>query len=155
MPIGAFVGTREVWEAVFSENPLMHTSTFGGNPLACSAALAAINVIRRDDLPARAAKVGGDFIAQLRAVQVKHPKAVHDVRGMGLMIGVEFTHEEVGELCIGGLARRGVIVAYTLNNPKVIRFEPPLIISEGDLSKVAAAFDESIAEAIEMLEGIL
>ncbi len=155
MPIGAFVGTPEIWEAVFSENPLMHTSTFGGNPLACTAALTAINVIRRDDLASRAARVGGGFIAQLRAVQEKHPKAVHDVRGMGLMIGVEFTHEEVGELCIGGLVRRGVIVAYTLNNPKVIRFEPPLIISEDDLTRVAAAFDESITEAIEMLEGIL
>ncbi|MBP6964228.1 MAG: aminotransferase class III-fold pyridoxal phosphate-dependent enzyme [Armatimonadetes bacterium] len=155
MPIGAFVGTPEVWEAVFSENPLMHTSTFGGNPLACAAALAAIEVIRRDDLSGRSAKLGAGFKAKLEAVREKHPKALAEVRGMGLMIGVEFTHEDVGELVIGGLARRGVIAAYTLNNPKVLRFEPPLIITEEQIATVVSAFDESVAEALEMLEGIL
>ena len=155
MPIGAFIATPEIWEAVFSENPLMHTSTFGGNPLACTAALTAINVIRRDNLSERSAGLGDIFIGKLRTVQQKHPKALAEVRGMGLMIGVEFTHEDVGELVIGGLARRGVIAAYTLNNPKVIRFEPPLIITEDQIDKVVGIFDESIAEALEMLEGIL
>ncbi len=155
MPIGAFIAIPEIWESVFSENPLMHTSTFGGNPLACTAALTAINVIRRDNLSDRSAKLGEMFIRELRAVQAKHPKALAEVRGMGLMIGVEFAHEDVGELVIGGLARRGVIAAYTLNNPKVIRFEPPLIIAEEELGRVAGIFDESIAEALEMLEGIL
>ena len=155
MPIGAFIAIPEIWESVFSENPLMHTSTFGGNPLACTAALTAINVIRRDNLSDRSAKLGEMFIAKLRAVQAKHPKALAEVRGMGLMIGVEFAHEDVGELVIGGLARRGVIAAYTLNNPKVIRFEPPLIITEEQIDQVVGIFDESIAEALEMLEGIL
>ena len=155
MPIGAFTATPEVWESVFRENPLMHTSTFGGNPLACRAAIAAINVTMRDDLPARAAKMGEKLISKLKAVREKHPKALSDVRGMGLMIGVEFEHEDVGELVIGGLARRGVIVAYALNNPKVIRFEPPLIISEAEIEKVAVALDEAVAEALEMLEGIV
>lgn len=155
MPIGAFIAIPEIWEAVFSENPLMHTSTFGGNPLACTAALTAINVIRRDNLSERSARLGASFIAKLKAIREKYPKALAEVRGMGLMIGVEFTHEDVGELVIGGLARRGVIAAYTLNNPKVIRFEPPLIITEEQLDQVVGIFDESIAEALEMLEGIL
>ena len=155
MPIGAFTATPEIWEAVFRENPLMHTSTFGGNELACRAAIAAINVTLRDNLAERAEKLGVGFIAKLRAVREKHPKALQDVRGMGLMIGVEFTHEDVGELVIGGLARRGVIAAYALNNPKVIRFEPPLIITEDEMDKVVAAFDEAITEAQEMLEGIV
>jgi len=155
MPIGAFIGTPDVWEALFRENPLMHTSTFGGNPLACRAAIAAVEVTLRDRLPARAAELGEYFISQLETVKEKHPKALADVRGKGLMIGVEFTHEDVGELVIGGLCRRGVIAAYTLNNPKVIRFEPPLIITMEEIDTVVNAFDEAISEAVDMLDGIL
>lgn len=155
MPIGAFVGTPEVWEAMFRENPLMHTSTFGGNPLACRAAMAAIHVTRYRDLPAMAAKRGAYFLDKLRTVWQKHSSAIADVRGIGLMIGVEFAHEDVGELVIGGLCRRGVIAAYALNNPKVIRFEPPLIITEEEMDKVVNALDEAVAEALEMLEGIV
>ena len=155
MPIGAFVGTPEVWDAVFRDNPLMHTSTFGGNELSCRAALAAIEVTEREHLPERAAELGKKFIAGLDEVRTKHPKALHEVRGLGLMIGVEFTHEDIGELVIVGLSRRGVIAAYTLNNPKVIRFEPPLIITEDQIGWVVSAFDESVAEALIMLEGIV
>jgi putrescine aminotransferase len=155
MPIGAFMGTPQIWDAMFRENPLMHTSTFGGNPLSCRAAIEAINVTLRDDLPARAARLGNIFIEKLRTVKEKYPKALEDVRGMGLMIGVEFTHEDVGELVIGGLCRRGVIAAYTLNNPKVIRFEPPLIITESEIEKVVGALDESVGEVLGMLEGIM
>ena len=155
MPIGAFIGTPEIWEAMFRENPLLHTSTFGGNPLACRAALAAIHVTRFRDLPGRAARLGDYFLGKLRSVKDKHPKALADVRGLGLMIGVEFVHEDVGELVIGGMARRGVIAAYTLNNPKVIRFEPPLIIKEEEIDTVIGAFDESIVEALEMVEGFV
>jgi len=155
MPIGAFIGTPEVWEAMFRENPLMHSSTFGGNPLACRAAIAAIHATRFRDLPGRAVKLGEYFIGKLRQIKDKHPKALTEVRGLGLMIGVEFVHEDVGELAIGGLARRGVIAAYTLNNPKVIRFEPPLIITEEEIDTVVTAFDEAITEALEMLEGII
>jgi putrescine aminotransferase len=155
VPIGAFISTPEVWESLFRENPLMHTSTFGGNPLACRAAIAAINVTLRERLPERAARLGESFINQLKVLKDKYPKALADVRGKGLMIGVEFTHEDIGELVIGGLCRRGVIAAYTLNNPRVIRFEPPLIISEEEIATVVGAFSESIGEALDMLEGII
>jgi putrescine aminotransferase len=155
MPIGAFMGTPEVWESVFRENPLIHTSTFGGNPLACRAGIAAINVTLRENLPARAAKLGEVMLSGLRTVAVKYPKALAEVRGLGLMIGVEFTHEDIGELVIAGLAKRGVVAAYTLNNPKVIRFEPPLIITEEQVCKVLEIFDEAVDEALQMLEGIV
>jgi putrescine aminotransferase len=155
MPIGALVATPEIWEAVFRENPLIHTSTFGGNPLACRAAIAAIHATRFYDLPNHAARLGDYFMAKLRAVKEKHPGALEDVRGLGLMIGVEFAEADVGELVIGGLARRGVIAAYTLNNPKVIRFEPPLIITDEEIDTIATAFDEAVGEAVEMLKGIM
>lgn len=155
MPIGAFIGTPDVWEALFRENPLMHTSTFGGNPLACRAAIAAVEVTLRERLPARASELGAYFMTQLETIREKYPQVLADVRGKGLMIGVEFTHEDVGELVIGGLCRRRVIAAYTLNNPTVIRFEPPLIISKEEIDTVVNAFDEAVGEAVEMLDGIL
>jgi len=98
--------------------------------------------------------MGNYMMKGLRSVAEKYPKALEEVRGMGLMIGVEFAHEDVGELVIGGLSRRGVIAAYTLNNPKVMRFEPPLIITEQEIDKVVIALDEAIAEITEMLQGI-
>jgi putrescine aminotransferase len=152
MPIGAFIGTPEIWEAVFRENPLMHTSTFGGNPLACRAAIEAIKITLRDDLPSKAAHAGEYLKGKLAAMAGKYPKALTDVRGLGLMVGVEFTHEDIGELTIAGLARRGVIVAYALNNPKVMRFEPPLIITDKEIDTVVWAFEEAVAEALAMLE---
>lgn len=153
MPIGAFMGTPDVWE-VFEENPLLHTSTFGGNPLACRAAIAAIEVTLEENLPARAAVMGERFISGLRAVAAKHPGTLEEVRGLGLMIGVQFASEEIGELSISGMSGRGVIAAYTLNNPKVMRFEPPLIITEEQVDQALTAFDEAVAEAAEMVREV-
>lgn len=154
MPIGVTMSTPRVWERVFSENPLIHTSTFGGNPLACAAGIAAIEVIQEEGL-ARASRVRGDqMLAGLREVRARYPDAITEVRGKGLMIGVEFAVKDVAELTINGMAQRGVIAAYTLNNPKVIRIEPPLIISESQVDQAVNALGESVAFASEMLAGL-
>jgi putrescine aminotransferase len=70
------------------------------------------------------------------------------------MIGVDFVVKDVAELTINGMARRGVIAAYTLNNPNVIRIEPPLIITERQVDTAVHAFGEAVAEAVELLEGL-
>jgi putrescine aminotransferase len=154
MPIGATVSTSEIWDRVFGDNPYIHTSTFGGNQLACTAGLAAIEATLDERLPQRAAERGAQLLAGLRAVQHGMPGTLQEARGQGLMIGVEFAITDVAELTINGMARRGVIAAYTLNNPKVIRFEPPLIVSAEQVDAAIAAFRESVAEALELLEGI-
>lgn len=153
VPIGAFIGTPRTWE-VFKYNPLIHSSTFGGNPLACSAALAAIEVIENEDLVARSATQGDKLMGALRATQAKYPQCVKEVRGKGLMIGVEFPHEDIGALVIVGLLQRNVIAAYTINNPTAIRFEPPLIISDEQVAWAARAFDEAVAQTVDLLEDI-
>jgi putrescine aminotransferase len=154
MPIGVTMATAEIWDRAFGENPLIHTSTFGGNPLACAAAIATIDVILEEDLCSKAEVRGQRLLAGLRSVQTELPHALNAVRGMGLMIGVEFAVKDVAELTINGMARRGVIAAYTLNNPNVIRFEPPLIVSEAEIDTAVAAFRESVREAFSMLEGL-
>ncbi len=151
MPIGATMGTAAVWEAIFSENPLMHTSTFGGNPLACAAALATLEIIETEGLCAKATAMGARMMNGLREMQSRHSDMVSDVRGMGLMIGVEFSMDEVGELVIAQMTKRGVIAAYTLNNPRVIRIEPPLIINEAQVDFAVEVFESAIAETSELL----
>ena len=129
MPLGAIVGTEAIWDAVYSQNPLSHTSTFGGNPLACAAGLAGIEVIQEEGLVQRSEVLGVQLKDGLQEVANKHSNWVKEVRGRGLMVGFEFQEDEVGELVVAQLLKYGVCVAYALNNPRVLRLEPPLIIS--------------------------
>lgn len=151
MPIGATVATSAVFERVFSENPLAHTSTFGGNPLACAAGLASIQVVEEEGLCERAKLIGGILKQGLQHVADRHSDLVSEVRGRGLMIGVEFTMDDVGELTIAQMVKRGLVAAYTLNNRRVIRFEPPLIMTAEQATWAAQTFGESVAETAEVL----
>lgn len=153
MPLGAFASTPEIWAAL-EVNPLIHSSTLGGNPLACAAGLAAIREITRLNLPARAAALGEVALSRLRELQQRHPDIISEVRGRGLFIGVQFTDSDIAGLVIAGLAQRRVIAAYTLNNPCVIRIEPALTISEDDLNRGIDALGEAVAQAEELVEGL-
>lgn len=146
MPIGAIVGTQEVWQA-FEENPFIHTSTFGGNPLACTAGLATIQVLE-EELLVDGAKFRGEYLLQkLQYLQEKYPAIVSQVRGMGLMIGIEMTDEGWGGFVMSELFQQGILVAYALNNPKVIRLEPPLIISKEQLDRLVLAMGKAVEKA--------
>jgi putrescine aminotransferase len=151
MPLGALIGTAAIWEAIYAQNPLAHTSTFGANPLACAAGLAGLQVLEDEGLVARSAAMGAHMLAALRAVQANHAEWVAEVRGRGLMVGVEFALDEVGELVVAQLMKRGVCVAYALNNPRVLRFEPPFLIDGAQIDFVAEALDGAIGETAEML----
>ena len=87
LPIGAF-WVREKFAGLLSAGT--HASTFGGTPLACAVALRILNVIERDDLAGNAWRIGNFLLDRLRDLQRKYPKVLRDVRGSGLMIGVEF-----------------------------------------------------------------
>ncbi len=150
MPIGAFSATAEVWKA-FEPNPLLHSSTFGGNELACAAGLATIEVLLSEDLPAKVAVLGDELIAGLRAVAAKYPGTITEVRGKGLLIGVEFTDRDIAALVIAGFAQQRILAAYTLNNPCVIRFEPPLIVTRAQIARVLEAFDSAVAGVMDLL----
>ncbi len=142
MPIGAFISTEKLWEK-FIEAPLLHTSTFGGNPLACAAAIKTIEIMKRDNLAEKTAENGQYFIEHLNTLKDKYPTVIKEVRGKGLLIGLEFTKEGVGGMLMSEVIDRGLLVAYTLNNEKIIRIEPPLIITKGEIDKVISILDES------------
>jgi len=155
MPIGATLATPAIWNKVFHENPFIHTTTFGGGELACTAALAALEVTLEEDLPTRAAKNGAYFLDGLKRIQAEHPNILKEARGLGLMLGVEFTDSDIGKLVIGTMVHRGVIAAYTLNNPKVIRFEPPLIITRPQIDQVLEVFAAGVQDAIALLGDLI
>lgn len=146
MPLGASVGTERAFAAL-SENPLLHSSTLGGNPLACAAGIAALQVLREEGLSERADELGRMFLATLQQIADDHSAMVQEVRGKGLLIGVEFHDEMAALLVMVGMVQRRVLVAYTQNNQKVIRIEPPLVITKEQLQRVADAFAEATATA--------
>nr|WP_092067476.1 aminotransferase class III-fold pyridoxal phosphate-dependent enzyme [Dendrosporobacter quercicolus]NSL46611.1 aminotransferase class III-fold pyridoxal phosphate-dependent enzyme [Dendrosporobacter quercicolus DSM 1736]SDL57360.1 putrescine aminotransferase [Dendrosporobacter quercicolus] len=151
MPVGAFTARPKLWDKYIT-SPFLHTSTFGGNPLACAAAIAAINVLLTDRLPEKAAQSGVYFIGELQKLQQAFPAVIQEVRGRGLMIGIEMTKEGIGGFLMSELINCGVLAAYTLNNPKVIRIEPPLIISRELIDKVIAVLAEAMEKANDMIE---
>lgn len=141
MPAGAIVAKEEVFKSWFP-NPFMHTTTFGGNPLACSAAIATIGVLIEEKLPERAAIVGEYFLNKLKEAAEGHEEKVLEIRGQGLMIGIEFHQDEIGYEVSKGMFDRGILVAGTLINSKTIRIEPALTISYEEVDQVVATFKE-------------
>lgn len=145
MPLSAFISTPEIWQ-VLEENPFIHSSTFGGNPLACAAGIAAINVTLEEDLPGQAAVTGEFLLKSFKEIQSRYPQYLIDVRGKGLLIGLEFIDNEFGYSIASGLFRRGVLVAGTLLNSKVIRIEPALNISRELLAEVLNVFEDTMKD---------
>ena len=151
VPIGAYVARAAVWNAAYARAPLMHTSTFGGNELACAAALAALEVLLTDDLTANARRRGAELLAGARAVAQRYPQAIAAVRGAGLLVGVELTNEGYAGTIIPELLHRGVTAAWTLNAQRVIRLEPPLIVSRAQIAAAVRALGEAVGVAVERL----
>jgi len=145
MPAGAVVAREEVFKSFFP-NPFMHTTTFGGNPLACAAAIATFNVLIEENLPARAQELGEYMMKGLKEAAAGHADKVMEVRGLGLLIGIEFHNDEIGYEVSKGLFDNGVLVAGTLINAKTIRIEPPLTITYEEADRVIAAFKKVLAQ---------
>src|SRR5438093_226455 len=147
---GAFTGRPALWKAL-ETNPYLHSSTFGGNPLACVAGIATIRVIQDEHLVERAADLGGYLMARLEALARRHPGVVKQVRGKGLLVGVEFTDPDIVLLVTAEALQRGVIVFYSLNNPSTFRIAPPLVISRAQLDRAVEALEEAVAAAETLL----
>ena len=119
---------------------------FGGNPLACVAAIANIHVLLEEKLPERAEKMGNEMINKLKALRRRFPKLCVDVRGKGLMIGLEFPTDAIGYEVAKGLFDRGVLVAGTLFSAKTIRIEPPLTITQQELTMAVDTIEKVFKE---------
>jgi len=154
LPIGAYVARPAAWNAAYAKAPLIHTSTFGGNPLACAAALAALDVLRDENLTANARVRGDQLLLGARTIAAEYPSVVREVRGLGLLCGVELRNEGYGGTIIPEMLKAGVTVAWTLNQQRVIRLEPPLIVTAEEVLRALVALRAAIGAAHERL-GVL
>ncbi|MEW6231901.1 MAG: aminotransferase class III-fold pyridoxal phosphate-dependent enzyme [Chloroflexota bacterium] len=146
LPLSGIAAPRRLME---KWPPGAHGGTFGGNPVACAAAEATIKVIQQEGLLSNALRQGERLLTGLRALQPSHP-VLGDVRGLGLMVGVEFITpkgapnpervKQVREACL----QRGLVLITCGPQDQVIRFVPPLIVNE-----------EQIAQALEIFEAAL
>jgi putrescine aminotransferase len=145
MPLSAFMSTPDIWK-VLEPNPFVHSSTFGGNPLACAAGIAAINVTLEEDLPGQAAATGEYFLGELKKLEAQYRDVLLEARGRGLLLGLEFVDEDFGYAVSAGLFKRGVLVAGTLLNSKTIRIEPALNVPRHIVDQVLQALDDTLRE---------
>jgi acetylornithine/N-succinyldiaminopimelate aminotransferase len=135
--IGACLATEA---AAKGFTPGSHASTFGGNPLACAAALAVLEVILEDqDILGHCSRMGEHFLKALLDLQGRCP-AVAEVRGLGLLIGVEVTCD--AREVVDGLRKRGILANAT--SDRVLRFVPPLIVTQAEIDRVVTTLGEVI-----------
>ena len=142
-PLSAFTARAEIAAAY---KPGDHLSTFGGNPVSCAAALANIEYMQKEDLPGRATELGNYAMGKLRELQKQNP-LIGDVRGLGLMIGVELIRDEKktpasseAEAIRDGLLKEGVLVGVGGVYGNVIRFQPALVITRQQIDRALGAF---------------
>lgn len=158
VPIGAFITTDEIWRKAYGgmERCLLHTSTFGGNARACAAGLATIEILCRDEgrIISETGTKGQRFLEKLK--KLEHHSLVKEVRGKGLLAGIEFNQPQVLPGVVKHLLEENfaplvaadlksefkILTAYTFNNPSVIRLEPPLLVTDEQLSYVAESLDK-------------
>ena len=148
LPIGAMVARGEVMRAW---QPGEHGSTFGGNAVACAAAVAVVETMERERTWERAATLGAKVMKRVRSWQDRFP-SLADVRGLGLMIGLEFLHPdrspdaEVVEAVRAAALRRDLLLLACGTDENVIRLVPPLTIPEDELEAGLRRIEESLAE---------
>jgi putrescine aminotransferase len=146
MPITGIIARKHLWENML-ENPwILGSPTFGGNPLSCSAAIAAIKYTVEWDIPKMAAEKGDYILNKLNDYQGKYPAILKAVRGRGLLIGMEFPTDKIGFELAKDLFDQRVLVGGTLNNARVIRIEPPAIISYEQIDIVLRCLEKTLAK---------
>lgn len=175
VPIGAIMTTNKIWKRAYgtSETALLHTSTFGGNTFASVAGIKAIEVMMRERLAFMASNRGQFMISRLNDLRFDFPSAIKEIRGLGLLIGIEMQPSSSSMASLSALdpeiAQNGtgsivvkrlfqehqILTAFTMNNPSVIRLEPPLTITWAQLDRFIDAFRDVLETYDESLSRVL
>ncbi len=135
VPIGAFIASDKV-AAAFQAGD--HGSTFGGNPLACAAANVVLDTVSRPEFLAQVARVGAYLRQKLESLQQQYPSLITEVRGAGLMLGMQLT--KPGRDIVNACLEQGAIINCTAGD--VLRFVPPLIAEEKDVDELIAILEK-------------
>ncbi len=138
MPMGAFVASKEIFEAFMYNPPLNHVTTFGGHPVSCAAALANLNEL-----------LSGDYLEKAKLIEKKTKeklkgKGIVEVRGKGAMLGLQLESKELTQKVVEQCFSLGILLGWTLHSDTLIRLAPPLIIEEDHLNDVLTVIMMSI-----------
>jgi len=139
LPLGAILTTNRV---ASSMHPGMHGTTFGGGPLACAVAIEFVRVL--DDLLDHVREVGTYFSQQLEGLKAKHG-CIREVRGMGLMLGMELESADIAKAVVSVLLQNKILINRT--HETVLRFLPPYIIQEKHVDHVIRALDSALSSS--------
>lgn len=147
-PVGAFISRDEIADTYTRPG----ASTLGGNPVTAAAALATLEVIKKDNLPARAAELGIYLKNGLFELMRRH-SIIGDVRGLGLMVGAELVNpdkspaSETVDIIVEKMKDRGILIGKNGPNRNVLAFQPPLVITRDDIDSLLNNLDDVLAEA--------
>jgi putrescine aminotransferase len=146
-PISAVFYNEKVNRFV-AENPDAIQSGSGGSDLGCVTGQAVIDYMLKNDIPGHVAKMGDYIGERVLKLADKHKGLVKEVRRKGLMMGLEYTHDMMGPMMSYYLGLNGVFAVFSGNNPKVMRFMPPLVISETEADKLLSAMDSAMTSVL-------
>ena len=144
LPLGAFCGGDALIGELAHDPPLGHITTFGGHPLSCATGLASLEVIVGERLWERAAALGDQFRTRIGALAAPEIVAI---RGIGMLIGVEFAQAPIARRFVAEALARGVVINWTLNAERVVRLAPPLTITAAELDFALAVMTDALAAA--------
>lgn len=142
LPLGAFCGSDALLGCLAHDPPLGHITTFGGHPLSCAAGLAALDVIVSERLPERAAQTGARMLERMQKMTGSDIVAV---RGIGLLLGLEFASAPFAHRFVAETIARGVVINWTLNADRVVRLAPPLTIPGSEIDFAFEAMTQALA----------
>ncbi|HST55179.1 MAG TPA: aminotransferase class III-fold pyridoxal phosphate-dependent enzyme [Solirubrobacteraceae bacterium] len=143
IPVAAVVATNAVYKP-FSEDPMLHSSTFAGSPVAAAAARAAVRAIAAEGLVERAATLGKQLLSIVTEVAGETPQLVRDVRGEGLLIGIEFAEPSLVTEMMMELLGREIIVNHSFNAHTVLRLTPSALLTDAQIERFAEALGASL-----------
>jgi len=150
VPMSASATSANIWEKAWGAEDRFDliSSTYGGNPIACGAALKAVQILIRDGLVEHTREMGEYALRKLQDLKTRH-KVIREVRGLGLMLGIEFTNADAGKFAMVRMMNRHHIhLAWCGHRPEVLRFEPPLNVKTEEIDRAIEALDETCGKSI-------
>jgi len=143
LPLGAILSTEKIF-STFLDPPLSHLTTFGGNPVSCAAAIAAFDVIQKEDLLEKTKELGKYLNERLLSAQREFPDLITEIRGMGLWYAFDVTPKKITLPLVKEMQSRGVIVGSMLNSEGTIRIAPPLIVRPAEIDAFIGVLKASL-----------
>jgi acetylornithine/succinyldiaminopimelate/putrescine aminotransferase len=144
-PITATCFTAEL-EVVFHHDPFIHISTFGGAEVGCPVALKVLEISSNPAFLSHVQEMGAIFSAGFRGLKEKHPEILVGLRQLGLMMGIEMTHDHCGPLFTKAAYENGLLSVYAYNDPRIAQLLPPLVIDRPLAEEILQRVDAALSD---------